>query len=390
MKKILLSCTLILTGVVIINSCRINNSKQLSQNMVPQEFVISSGINLSHWLSQVPTSWNMDRDKFITQSDIQQIAEFGFDHVRIPVDEEEMWTESGEPIESSFQYLTNCLDWCQAEGLRAIVDLHILRSHHFNAQNNEGKITLWSDTVAQDNFIALWEELSSRLREYPVSVVAYEIMNEPVADDPEDWNILAARAMKVIRVNEPDRVIVIGANKWQTAANFPFLKVPEGDTNIILGLHTYDPITITHYKAGWNPMRDYDGPVQYPGLPVQPEDILQYTKAGSETRKFIEDANKFYNRDTLESIIQPAIDKAEELGLKLYCGEFGCLPTIPREMRLQYYRDITDVFIKNDIAYAAWDYKGDFAIVPYDRENSASLEPDKELIEILVGYRVLE
>jgi endoglucanase len=353
--------------------------------MVPNQFIISTGINLSHWLSQVPSSWKMIRDTFITQKDIQQIAKFGFDHVRIPIDEKEMWTESGEPIESSFQYLTNCLDWCQAAGLRAIVDLHILRSHHFNAQNNEGQITLWTDTTAQDTFIALWEELSSRLNKYPVGMVAYEIMNEPVADDPEDWNSLVARTMRVIRKNEPDRVIVIGANRWQTADNFPFLKVPEGDTNIILGLHTYDPITVTHYKAGWNPMRDYMGPVHYPGLPVQPEDIKKFTQPDSETRKFIEDANKIYNQDMLESIIQPAIDRAKELGLKLYCGEFGCLPTIPREMRLQYYRDITDVFRKNNIAFAAWDYKGDFAIVPYDRTKSIDLEPDRELISILVG-----
>ncbi len=385
MKKRLLSYLLVIAGMLFLASCVTNNSKQSSENMDTENFRINSGINLSHWLSQVPDV--MKRDTFITKSDIQLIADFGFDHVRIPIDEEEMWTESGEPIESSFRYLTSCLDWCQEYGLRAILDLHILRSHHFNAENNEGKITLWTDTTAQDNFIALWQQLSSRLKEYPNGMLAYEIMNEPVADDPEDWNKLIARAVAAIRELEPSRIIVIGSNKWQTAENFPFLKVPEGDTNIILSVHTYVPMIITHYTAGWNPLRNYKGPVQYPGLPAQPEDIEKYTEPGSETRQYMLDNNKVHHRDTLEKVLQPAIDKAKELGLRLYCGEFGCLPSVPREMRLQYYKDITDVLIQNGMAYAAWDYKGSFAIVPYDWDNWVNLDPDEELIGILVGAK---
>jgi endoglucanase len=381
MKRIVICCFTLIIGIIMMNACQTNSSKQSLDAKGPRHFTISTGINLSHWLSQVPP-W-MIRDTFITRSDIQQIAAFGFDHVRIPVDEETLWTEAGEPIESSFKYLTNCLDWCDEAGLRAIVDLHILRSHHFNAQNNEGKITLWSDSLAQNNFMELWKEISGRLKNYSTAMVAYEIMNEPVADDPEDWNRLIGRAIRVIRSREPGRVIVVGANKWQTAANFPYLKVPEGDTNIILSLHTYEPIAVTHYKASWNAMSNYEGPVHYPGLPVLPEDIEKYTVAGSDTRKFIEDANTEYNREALERMLQPAIDRAKELGLPLYCGEFGCLPTVPREMRLHYYRDITDVFRKNNIAFAAWDYKGSFAIVPYDNENKVNLKPDEELIRIL-------
>ena len=163
----------------------------------------------------------MDRDTFITRYDIQRIAAFGFDHVRIPIDEKEMWDESGRPIDSSFTYLKSCLDWCADAGLKAVVDLHILRSHHFNAANNEGKITLWSDSAAQDNFIKLWIDISSYLKGYPVSMVAYELMNEPVADNPEDWNKLIEKAAARIRVLEPGRTFIIGSNMWQIAPDFP-------------------------------------------------------------------------------------------------------------------------------------------------------------------------
>lgn len=349
------------------------------------KFTIQCGVNLSHWLSQVPP-W-MARDTFITKTDIDLIAQLGFDHVRIPIDEEEMWTENGDPIETSFSFLKSCLDWCESNGLKAVVDLHILRSHHFNALNSEGKIYLWTDTIAQLNFIKLWMDISDRIGNYPISKVAYEIMNEPVAEDPDDWNRLLARAVKEIRKKEPLRTLIIGPNRWQTAENFPYLKVPENDTNLILSVHTYDPIIITHYKASWNPLRDYRGPITYPGVPVSDKDLMAYTGKNSETRKFILDSNREYNRNELERILLPAIERSKELGLPLYCGEFGCLPTIPRAMRLQYYRDITDVLQRNNLAYANWDFKGDFAIVDYDRENSVNGEADLELIEILTVNR---
>jgi endoglucanase len=52
-------------------------------------------------------------------------------------------------------------------------------------------------------------------------------------------------------------------------------------------------------------------------------------------------------------------------------------------MRLKYYRDISDVFRENNIAFANWDYKGNFSIVEWDRENLKNLKPDTELISIL-------
>jgi endoglucanase len=54
--------------------------------------------------------------------------------------------------------------------------------------------------------------LSQALIKYPVEDVAYELMNEPVADDPEDWNKLVEKAVAIIRKTEPKRKIVIGSN----------------------------------------------------------------------------------------------------------------------------------------------------------------------------------
>jgi len=106
----------------------------------PSGFELKRGVNLSHWLSQ-NVGWP-PKASFITEKDIEFIAGAGYDHVRIPIDEVEMWSPDGKPSAESFAYLTRCLDWCAKHNLRAVVDLHVLKAHHFNAANEGGKITL--------------------------------------------------------------------------------------------------------------------------------------------------------------------------------------------------------------------------------------------------------
>jgi endoglucanase len=354
----------------------------------PTGFELKRGVNLSHWLSQ-NFGWS-PKDSFITEKDIEFIAGAGYDHVRIPIDEAEMWDAGGKPSETSFDYLTRCLDWCGKHRLRAVVDLHILKAHHFNAENEGGKITLWTDPAAQDNFIRLWVEISGRLKQYPVNRVAYELMNEPVAPDPEDWNKLIAKAVKAVRRLEPDRVVVIGANRWQTPANFPFLKVPPGDPNIILSCHTYAPLLFTHHLADWTSFKNFKGPVHYPGRVIAEADYPRLKSAGTNSADLatlMEEAGHGFDKQTLARILQPAIQKAKELKLPLYCGEFGCLPHVARADRLKYYDDIVSVFEENGIAWCNWEYKGDFGILTFDFEKKASLSPDTGLIQVLMRKR---
>jgi endoglucanase len=354
----------------------------------PAGFELKRGVNLSHWLSQ-NFGWS-PMDSFITEKDIRFIAGVGYDHVRIPIDEAEMWDAAGKPSEESFAHLTRCLDWCARHDLRAVVDLHILKSHHFNAENEGGKITLWADSAVQDDFIRLWVQLSGRLKQYPVSRVAYELMNEPVAPDPEDWNKLIARAVKAIRRLEPHRVLVIGANRWQTPDNFPFLKVPTNDPNIILSCHTYAPLLFTHHLADWTSFKNFTGPVHYPGRTIAEADYPKLKLADTNSTDLaqrMEEARQTFDKTKLAEILQPAIGKAKELKLPLYCGEFGCLPHVARADRLKYYDDIVSVFEENGIAWCNWEYKGDFGILTFDFEKKVSLSPDTGLIDVLMRKR---
>ncbi len=341
----------------------------------PQQtpFEIQRGTNISHWLSQSQRR-GLDRVRWFTHSDVDYLAGLGFDHLRIPVDEEQLWDEKGNINREAMDLLHSALAWCAEYKLKVIVDLHILRSHHFNKEEK----LLWTDPKAQDRFITCWLDLSAELHKYPVTEVAYEFMNEPVADDPDDWNQLVSRVYQVIRDKEPKRIFFIGSNKWQTVENFPCLKVPDEDPNIFLSFHFYHPFLLTHYQAGWVDIGHYKGPVQYPGQIIADED-LQHLPAGLLAS--LKHHNGRFNRKILESMLKYPLQKAEETGLRLYCGEWGCLPTVPEADRLQWYKDVRSNFEKHQIAWTTWDYKGGFGII-----NRAGKE-DEVLISVLLPQK---
>ena len=343
----------------------------LSADAASNKFEIRRGINISHWLSQSGRRGEGRREWF-TEKDVKFIAGLGFDHIRLPVDEEQLWDEAGRKEKEAFGLLHNAINWAQQNKLRIIVDLHILRSHHFNAKEKP----LWTDPKAQDKFLQLWRDLSGELKKYPLGLVAYELMNEPVADDADDWNKLVAKAIAEIRKTERQRTIVFGSNRWQSADTFDKLRIPEGERNIILSFHFYTPMLITHYKASWTGVGKYKGPVNYPGKIVTDDDMKGLSE---EQARLAKRNNGVYNRDVFEKLIQKPLAVARKHNLPLYCGEWGALPTVPRKDRMQWYADVRKVLEKNNIAWANWDYKGGFGIV------NRGGEPDEGFIKVLVG-----
>lgn len=324
-------------------------------------YTIRRGTNIAHWLSQSDRRGE-ERAAFFTQKDVRFIDSAGFDHIRLPIDEEQMWDENGNRHAEAFRLLNECLRWCDEAGLRMVLDLHILRSHHFNAMEKP----LWTHPEEQDKFIRLWKDLSSEVKTWPTGMLAYEFMNEPVADDPEQWNNLLARVADSIRQWEPDRVLVIGSNRWQSANTFDKLRVPENDPNIILSFHFYEPFYLTHTGASWTRLKDFKGEVNYPGQ------IVLNGATAEESR--------IYNRDTLEYMMRKTFRLADSLHLPLYCGEFGVIEKAPRGPKLRWYRDMVAIFEKHGVAYANWNFKaGSFGIV------DAGLRPDTAMISILTG-----
>src|SRR5688572_27109200 len=73
-------------------------------------FTIKRGTNIAHWLSQSNRRGEA-RATFFTEKDITYLDSVGFDHIRLPIDEVQMWDESGARLDSAFQLLEECLSW---------------------------------------------------------------------------------------------------------------------------------------------------------------------------------------------------------------------------------------------------------------------------------------
>ena len=353
---------------ILLVSCGGNSGKD--------KFEICRGVNIAHWLSQSGARGEV-RAAYFTEADVARIKEWGFDHVRIPIDEEQMFHEDGTKDEEAFSLLHSALDLCGKYGLRAVVDLHILRSHHFVAEVRP----LFTERAAQEAFYECWRKISGELKDYSTSMVAYELMNEPVADDPEDWNKIVKECYSVIRGLEKDRVLVIGSNLWQSFDTVEQLAIPEGDSNIILSFHYYNPMMLTHYRASWTEYRNYGGPVHYPGQAVSEEEMAALPAEMSEAFGYWVDER--YDKERFAKEFGRVVAVAEKYGIPVYCGEYGCLAVESNaEARYAWLAEMNDVFDSLGIARAVWCYRegrAGFGIL-----SGNSVEPDSRMLECLV------
>jgi endoglucanase len=322
----------------------------LCQNSEAKDFKINNGVNISHWLSQ-SNKRGEERANYFTRDDVKLLAGLGYDHLRIPIDEEQMFDPSGAKEPEAFRLLHNALGWCAEFNLRAVVDLHILRSHHFN----DAVKPLFTDTLAQNQFYDCWRKLSDELKKYPDYRLAYELMNEPVADEPEIWNVIVNRCISVVRALEPKRTIIVGSNRWQNYNTVKDLRLPAKDPHIMISFHYYEPFPLTHYQASWMSLKSLSVPVHYPGKLVAESDEKALNDAGYQ--------NETYNIDVIESHFKQVTDVAKKYKLKVYCGEYGCINHAPADDKVRWFRDMNILFRKYGIARANWDYKGSFAIV---------------------------
>ena len=386
MKKIILSLAVIFAALLVTTSCQ-NKSQNQTQDEAGQvnNFRIKRGTNVSHWLSQSEQRGEARR-LHIQEDDFARLEELGFDFVRIPIDEVQFWDEQGQKLPEAWDLLNNALDWAKKHNLRAIVDLHIIRSHYFNAVNEEDQAanTLFTSEESQEGLLNLWRQLSEFLKDRSNDWVAYEFMNEPVAPEHEQWNQLVAKVHKALRELEPQRTLVIGSNMWQGHETMKYLKVPEGDKNIILSFHYYNPMLLTHYGAWWSPLcAAYKGKVNYPGVLVSKEDYDAAPAAIKDQLKpFTEEV---WNIDKIREQFKDAIEAAKKYDLQLFCGEWGVYEPVDRELAYNWTRDMLTVFDEFNIAWTTWCYDADFGFWDQQRHSFK----DRPLVELLMSGKKL-
>jgi len=326
------------------------------------------GVNLGGWISQYKEFDRHHFDTFITEDDIHQIADWGFDHIRLPIDYPILEDDSTPAVyhESGFAYLDNCLAWCQDNGLRVVFDIHKAPGYSFT-NTLEAEMTaenaLFTESSMQQRFISLWEAITRRYIGQAEDILAFELLNEIVLPESSPWNKLAQKIINLIREIDPYRLIIIGGNRYNAVDELAEIHI-NPDPNLLYTFHFYEPVAVTHQKAYFLiEMEQFNKTVNYPG---EVPELAQFIRTHHPIHipRYEKSFDHQLDRQFLVEMLKPAEQFIQQKKDSLYCGEFGVIDRAPIQTRIQWTRDFVDILNEYKIGYSYWCYKQmDFGLV---------------------------
>ncbi|MGL1888618.1 MAG: cellulase family glycosylhydrolase [Reichenbachiella sp.] len=198
-----------------------------------------------------------------TKSDIDSMAAWGFNSVRLPM-HYKMFTPpiEEEPVageitwkEDGFVMVDDLLSWIEANDMYLILDLHAAPGGQGeNADISDydpSKPSLWESEDNKNKMVALWKKLAERYANEP-NIGGYDLINETnwgFDDNHESdlngcnqsnnaplWDI-QKRCIEAIREVDQNHLIVIEGNCWGN--NYNGLPDQLWDDNIVISYHKY-------------------------------------------------------------------------------------------------------------------------------------------------------
>ncbi|MEI4507368.1 cellulase family glycosylhydrolase [Sphingopyxis sp. CCNWLW253] len=213
-------------------------------------------------------------DNYITKADIDAMARWGFNSVRLPLhynlltlpSEEEPVAGQDSWHEDGFARIDQLLEWTRANDMVLILDLHAAPGGQGNdlpiSDRDPTKPSLWESAENRRKTVALWKKLAERYANEP-GIAAYDLLNEPNwdFDGPKAGNGCLSRQNKAlwdfyreviaaIRSVDRNHMIIIEGNCW--GSSYHGLTEPL-DPNSALSFHRYwtrnDPGAIAWNKG---------------------------------------------------------------------------------------------------------------------------------------------
>lgn len=336
-----------------------------------------NGINIGGWLAQYdcfnPSPKNREEleahlQSFIKEENIAQIASWGLDHIRLPIDYRVL-TETEESLidcKTAFEYLDKCLDWCEKYHLNVILDLHHAEGNIYGMMDKP--MPLLAEEGLRQKFIGIWEMLAEHFKKRKTPVLMFELLNEVSDGSGYLWNELYKATINAIRTIDKDRYILVGSNEQNSPFRLKELELLE-DENVFYNFHFYDPQVFTHQQAHFSEeMTAFHRKIHYP------DSISDFTEFLLENREYIPKyahvaMEKEVSKDTMKILLKDALDFVRYSGKQLYCGEFGVINAADAADAAAWLLDVRQLLDENKIGHAIWNYKElDFGFVDLHNE----------------------
>ena len=195
------------------------------------------------------------RDNDVTKRDVDEMASWGFNAIRLPMHWNLFMEDAPGPIvwkPEGFAMIDRLVAWSKANDMVVILDLHAAPGGQGNdlpiSDRDPAKPSLWDSPGDQARTVALWRELARRYRDEP-TIGGYDLLNEPNQgfQDKADTNgcketqnaplrDLYARLIAAVRAEDPNHLVIIEGNCWGN--NYEGL-MPPPDANLALSFHKY-------------------------------------------------------------------------------------------------------------------------------------------------------
>mgnify|MGYP001173525323 FL=1 len=235
---------------------------------------------------------------YVAEKDITQLAEWGFNSVRLPFHYKTLSPSYRSYNEEGFAVIDSVIDWCARNEIYLILDMHVApgsQSGDENADGDEGA-KLWDSKENQDWAVDIWGEIAKR---YATErwIGGYDLLNEPVLfNGGRQVRDLQRQMRNRIRKYDLNHTLFVNGNMWSRA--FEGLG-PALDENMIWAFHYYS----------W----------------------MVFNRVNQNTIQYLINFRNLTNRP-------------------LWLGEAG-------ENSNEWFMEVTNLMEKNDIGWAWWNYK---------------------------------
>jgi len=311
------------------------------------------GVNLGGWLSQCEQrARHLHYGSFIIGDDIRRIADWGFDHVRLPVDSTVFTNADGQYDMDVLAYIDQCLFWCQNAGLGLQLDMHRLPGYYIaTPQQND----LFASQPHMAESRRLWRMLTKRFIGTGAAL-RFELLNEPEWPSTYPVNDFYADLIACVREIDANRVLVIGGNHYSHVDSLESMTLYH-DPAIVYTFHYYEPNLFTnqlyHYSRG--DRSGYPHPVDYPGMIPQLREYLDaHPEKAEENGRYCWIPN---DQALIHKHLQKACDFQNHFHRTTYMGEFGVSYYAQSDARCAWLRDVLAFANANHIDWCYWTYK---------------------------------
>ena len=184
--------------------------------------------------------WALYRENYVAQVDIDQIAEWGFNHIRIPFHYKQFYNESGSETPIGYDIIDELITWCEPYNMYIILDMHCAPGGQNGGpiSDSDGTARLWLEEENKELTIQIWREIAEYYSDNTL-IGGYDLINEPVLPSGvslEEFRQLYIDITDAIREVDSNHIVYIEGNWYGT--DFSGL-TPPWDDNMSYSFHKY-------------------------------------------------------------------------------------------------------------------------------------------------------